>query len=96
MTTPLFSPRAVADLEQIFDYIVQDKPAAAERFVRTLKEKCETLARFPLIETPREHLAPALRAFPFGSYVIYYRPEANTVRIERFLHGARDIDSLMG
>jgi toxin ParE1/3/4 len=96
VTTPNFSPLAILDLEQILDYIAQDKPAAAEKFVETLKSKCVTLARFPLIGTPREHLAEGLRAFPVGNYVIYYRPEADTVRIERVLHGARDVDSVLG
>jgi toxin ParE1/3/4 len=94
VTLPRFSPLAVGDLEQIFDYTARDKPAAAERFVRTLREKCEMLSRFPLIGTPRDHLAPGLRAFSIGRYVIYYRPEADTVRIERVLHGARDIGRL--
>jgi toxin ParE1/3/4 len=67
VTAPNFSPLVISDLEQILDYIAQDKPGAAEKFVETLREKCETLARFPLIGTPREHLAAGLRAFPVGS-----------------------------
>lgn len=95
MNEPIFSPLAVADLEGILEYISRDKPTAAVAFVETLKGKCHTLARFPLLGPSREGLIPGLRMFPVGNYVIYYRPEGGSVRIERVLHGARDADSLL-
>lgn len=96
MTSPRFSPLAADDLEQILNYIAQDNPRAASAFVQTLREKCQQLARFPFLGAARGELADGLRVFPVGNYVIYYRPERQTVRIERVLHGARDSDSLMG
>ena len=96
MSEPLFSPMAVEDLENILDYIARDNPRAAVSFVETVKEKCQTLARFPLLGASREDLIKGLRVFPVANYVIYYRPEGDTVRIERVLHGARDADSLLG
>ncbi len=95
MSGPSFSPLAVADLEGILEYIARDKPRAAIAFVETLKEKCRTLARFPLLGASREGLIPGLRMFPVGNYVIYYRPEGGGVRIDRVLHGARDADALL-
>lgn len=95
MSEPTFSPLAVADLEGILEYIARDKPTAAVAFVETVKDKCYTLARFPLLGASREALIPGLRMFPVGNYVIYYRPEGGSVRIERILHGARDADSLL-
>ncbi|MHC4181587.1 MAG: type II toxin-antitoxin system RelE/ParE family toxin [Planctomycetota bacterium] len=96
MKEPLFSPMAVEDLEGILDYITRDNPPAAIRFVETLKEKCNTLARFPLLGASRDQLVEGLRVYSAGNYAIYYRPEADTVRIERILHGARDADALFG
>ena len=93
MSEPVFSPLAVSDLDDILDYIARDKPRAATTFVETLKEKCRTLAKFPLLGASREGLIPGLRMFPVGNYVIYYRAEIEGVRIERVLHGARDADS---
>ncbi len=95
MNEPLFSPLAVQDLDGILEYIARDKPLAAIAFVETLREKCRTLARFPLLGAAREGLISGLRIFPVGNYVIYYRPENDIVRIERVLHGARDADSLL-
>jgi toxin ParE1/3/4 len=94
MNEPSFSPLAVAGLEGILDYIARDKPLAAIAFVQTLKDKSNTLARFPLLGAAREGLIPGLRMFPVGNYVIYYRPQGGGVRIERVLHGARDADAL--
>jgi len=96
MREPRFSPMAIEDLDGILEYVARDNPAAAIRFVETLKEKCNTLARFPLLGASRDQLAKRLRVFSVGNYVIYYRPEGETVRIERVLHGARDADSLFG
>ena len=96
MKEPLFSPMAVEDLDGILEYIARDNPPAAIRFVETLKEKCHTLARFPLLGASRDQLVEGLRVFSVGNYAIYYRPEADTARIERVLHGARDADALFG
>jgi len=96
MREPLFSPMAVEDLDGILEYIARDNPVAAVHFVQSSKEKCNTLARFPLLGASREDLAERLRVFSAGNYVIYYRPDGETVRIERVLHGARDADSLLG
>jgi toxin ParE1/3/4 len=96
MSEPAFSPLAVADLEGILEYIARDKPSAAIAFVEMLKDKCYTLARYPLLGTSREDLIPGLRMFSVASYAIYYRTEAGGVRVERVLHGARDADALLG
>ncbi len=42
----------------------------------------------------REELAPALRSFPAGNYVIFYRPVREAIQIIRVLHGARDIETM--
>ena len=94
MSRPDFSSKSVEDLRDILHYISQDKPNAATKFVALLKEKCNMLAKFREIGTLREDLAPAVRAFSVGNYVVYYRPTGDGVRIERILHAARDIDAI--
>jgi len=41
-----------------------------------------------------EELAPALRSFPVGRYLIFYVALTNGVDIVRVLHGSRDIATL--
>jgi hypothetical protein len=42
----------------------------------------------------RPELAPHLRSFPIGNYVIFYRLTQEGIEVARVLHGARDIDAL--
>lgn len=55
----------------------------------------ERLAEQPLMTRKRDDLAPNLRGFPLGAYVILYRPIANGIEVVRVLHGARDIKRLL-
>jgi toxin ParE1/3/4 len=42
----------------------------------------------------REELAPGLRSFAMGLYLIFYMPMTNGVDIVRVLHGFRDIETV--
>ena len=44
----------------------------------------------------RDELAPDLRSFPFGRYVIFYEPIEDGIDVVRVLHSARDIDAVFG
>ena len=96
MNLPDFSPRAVADLDGILAFIARDKPQAAAKLVARLKHRCCLVADFPELGTRREDLMEGLRSSSVGNYLIYYRPVAGRVRIERVLHAARDVDKLFG
>jgi toxin ParE1/3/4 len=86
--------RAEQDLEAILDYLDDHSPAAADRFARTFKEKTEALARMPEMGRSREELAPSLRSFTAGNYLILYRPTPNGIEVVRVAHGSRDLPSL--
>lgn len=88
------SDTARSDLDEIWFYIAQDNPDAADRFVRVLVSRFPLLASMPEIGRAREELSPHLRSFPVGNYVIFYRPSDSGVEIARVLHGARDFPSL--
>lgn len=86
-----YSPRALAQLEEIHSYIRQHNPRAAVRVVERIEELCEKLGEFPGIG----HLTDqaGVRALPVVRYpyVIYYMilKDADEVRILRVRHGAR-------
>ena len=84
---------AVADLDEIWDYIAKDNPDAADRLIRNIESKCRRLALSPLIGRPREMLSPGLRSFAMGNYVIFYQPEDYGILVMRVLNGARDIEA---
>jgi toxin ParE1/3/4 len=59
-------------------------------------EQCRRIGQSPLGYTSREDLAPGLRMAPIGRYVIFFRVLGDVVRIERVLHGARDLLTMFG
>ena len=88
-----FSPLAQTDLEGIGDYIAQDSPANAVRFVERLRAQCRKLVRAPMGYVARPELGAGLRSCALGRYVIFFRPGVDVVRIERILHSARDVEA---
>lgn len=50
----------------------------------------------PLVGRARPKLAAALRSFPEGRYVLFYRPAPNGIELVRVLHSARDLPALAG
>jgi toxin ParE1/3/4 len=67
-------PLAETDLEEIWWYIAQDNPNAADRLLDKVEEVCQTLARFPKMGTNREDLLPGLRSFPVDNYLFFFLP----------------------
>jgi len=88
------SPRAAADLIEIWGYIADDSVANADAFIDRLYETLQALGRQPGSGRRREELAPGMQSFPYGRYVIFYRALTNAIEIVRVLHGARDIESI--
>ena len=87
-------PKALSDLAQIWDYIADDSEERADAFIATIDAKFQTLSQHPAMGRRREELAPGLRSFPVGRYLIFYVALTNGVDIVRVLHGSRDIATL--
>jgi toxin ParE1/3/4 len=85
---------AERDLEQILEYIDERNPKASQKLAREIDRTCAVLADFPEIGRLREELAPGLRSFHVGKYLILYRPSDEGIEVIRFVHGSRDLPSL--
>ena len=94
MSQFLVSDAARSDLDEIWFYIAQDDPEAADKFMRAVVSRFPLLAAMPEMGRQREELAAGLRSFPVGGYIIFYRAMQNGVQITRVLHGARDFPPL--
>lgn len=77
------------DLEEIYDYLSQNNPHAAERVKRQIKIDAELLGELPLIA--RESDIPGLRIRKVRRYpyLIFYRVRENESQILHVRHGAR-------
>jgi toxin ParE1/3/4 len=91
MPSVLRTSFANLDLIEIAFRIAEQNPAAADAWFDSIGEKCQLLARMPELGRKRPDLAPDLRSFPVGNYVIFYRPVSDGIQVIRVLHGARDI-----
>jgi toxin ParE1/3/4 len=89
-----FSRDARDDLKELAEFIARDKPMAARRWVKRVKEKCHLLARNPKLGDPREDLGANVRCSYVGSYVIFFRHVGDHLDISRVIRGDRDIKSL--
>ena len=94
MTQYRVTAAASADLQDIWLFIAQDDPNAADRYIRTIISRFPTLASMPYMGREREELSARLRSFPVGNYVIFYRPAKDGIEVVRILHGARDFPPL--
>jgi len=59
---------------EIWDYIADDNPAAADRCVDQLGAQFRLLATQPMMGRARNELAADMRSFPVGRYVVFYSP----------------------
>jgi plasmid stabilization system protein ParE len=85
------SPCVPGDLEEIAEYIAQDSPRHAVRMLRLLHARMKEIARNPKIYRLRPEIGAEARLATVGNYVILFRIRQKTVRIERVVHGNRDL-----
>ncbi len=91
----IISREAESDLEDIWNYIAEDSPENADRFVDQLYSKCLDITALDGIGRPRDELADGLRSNPHKKYVIFFIREEKKVGIVRILRASRDIDSII-
>ena len=89
------TPRADLDLEEIWFFIAQDDPAAADRWLDTLEKKIALLADNPLMGPSRPDIARELRYHPVGNHLLLYRVIQDGIEIVRVVHGARHLLDLL-
>jgi plasmid stabilization system protein ParE len=82
---------APADLEEIADYIAHDSPRHAMRMLHLLHARIKEIARRPEIYRLRPEIGEEARLATVGSYVILFRIRGDMVRIERVMHGSRNL-----
>jgi toxin ParE1/3/4 len=84
----IWSPFAIEHASEIAEYISQDKPLAAEKWINTVFTKVEALKSTPEIG----RIVPEIRNNQFreliyGNYRIIYRIEEKHISILTILHG---------
>jgi plasmid stabilization system protein ParE len=88
----VLSAAAEEDLNEIWEFIAQDKIGAADRWVDRLFAAFEKLSQNPGIGHRREDLtAYPILFWPVGAYLILYRVQRERLEIVAITQGSRDI-----
>jgi addiction module RelE/StbE family toxin len=80
---------AVEQLREIFDYIADDNPAAAEQMVERIRLSIRQSTRMPYagrigrVGGPREAIVPGT------AYIVAYRILEDAIHVLAILHGAQ-------
>ncbi|MCL4471309.1 MAG: type II toxin-antitoxin system RelE/ParE family toxin [Sulfuricella sp.] len=89
-----WSEPAMQDMAALRDYIANDSPSRAERFIQRLFEHVDNLEAFPeLGRKAPETDTPNIRELVFQGYRIIYRISPYRVDILTVLHGSRDLSN---
>ncbi len=87
----IWSPTALADLEDIRDHIAADNWERAVSFVTEITQAGDAIADMPrafgLVPRLEER---AIRKRTFGRYLIFYQIAPESIHILHVAHGARD------
>jgi addiction module RelE/StbE family toxin len=87
----VFHPDAVADLNEIWEYIAADNPSAADRVLEEIHEGIRSLVPFPQQGHRRSDLSSRpLRFYPVRDYLIAYAPDERPLVVLAILHGRRN------
>ncbi|MFA5322293.1 MAG: type II toxin-antitoxin system RelE/ParE family toxin [Smithella sp.] len=84
----VWSPLAIDRASEIAEYIAQDKPSAADKWINAVFSKVEKLASLPEIgRVVPEIKNEQFRELIYGNYRIIYRMEKKQISILTIRHG---------
>lgn len=94
--TLIYSGLALADLDDIFDFIAADNPRRARTYIEDIRKACRDLCHSPLIGIERADLRPRLRVLPLWRRVIVaYELPPGELLVLRIFTGGRDYETIM-
>jgi toxin ParE1/3/4 len=86
------SEKAERDLLQIYAYLADWNPQAADALIEEIDAKFKNLTRFPFIGRKRSSLAPEMRSILVGTHLIFYIVERDRIVVVRIIDGRMDVD----
>ena len=91
MNRYVLSPRAQADVEDIWNYTAENwGEPQAERYIRQLQPAIQAISADPRKGQSCEDIRPGYRKYPVGSHVLFFRIVDGVVDVVRILHQRMD------
>ncbi len=89
----VLTPRAQADIEEIWDYSADRWGLAqAETYIRQLWNDIAAVADRPSLGAKCPEVRRGYRKYPSGSHVVFYRLVAEGIDVVRILHERMDYE----
>jgi toxin ParE1/3/4 len=85
---------ARTDILDIWAYVADDNPIAADRVLERIERVFQSISEHPELGRERPEIMAGLRSFAVMSWVVFYRIDSESIIVARVLHGARDLDEL--
>ena len=97
-STLRYLPASQDDLLSILDFIAQDSPRRALKFIDKLDDRIGLLEDNPHLGRVPRH--PKLRydgyrVLVVESYLVFYTIRGQTIEVHRVVHGSRNLDQLI-
>lgn len=90
------SEAARNDLFEIWEYIYQDSPSAAQSIMNKIESTFDLLAEYPKMGHKRSDLTDKpVRFWAIFNYLIIYQESKKSVEFVRILNGFRDIAEIL-
>jgi toxin ParE1/3/4 len=89
-----FSEDAIADLDEICDYLGRHSIKAAGKLFDRIRQRAKLVASFPNTGKSYDDLIPGLRGFVIDNYIVFYIRTDAGIEILRVISGYRDLRSV--
>jgi toxin ParE1/3/4 len=89
-----FSEDAIADLDEICDYLGSYSVKAAGQLFDRIRQRAKLAATFPNAGKSYDDLIPGLRGFVIDDYIVFYVRVEDGIQILRVISGYRDLKSI--
>jgi plasmid stabilization system protein ParE len=83
------SPKAISDLQTIWNHLAALNERAADTLLENIHRKLVAALDFPLTGSPRPALGPTARILIEGQYIIVYEPADYGLYVVTIVHGRR-------
>lgn len=91
------TPQTRQDLLDIWRYSADTwSPSRADRYIRDLDACFTVLSLHPQLASERVEFVPPVRLHRFGSHIIVYRTDGDTLSIVRVLHSRQNWAVILG
>jgi toxin ParE1/3/4 len=93
MSGYVLSPRAQADLDEIWNYTTERwDEDQADRYIFDIREAIETIARDPRRGRACDYIRSGYRKYPAGSHMLFFRVIHDGIDVVRILHQNMDFE----